>query len=116
MVRKFKLEEIHTRIISKATLFKVFNFLDKKKLETPFLLIDSEKVKEKISLIGYNIDQSKVFYAVKANPDPKIIKFLSKLDKGFEVASEGELKIFSKIGIKPDRIISSNPVKSIKYE
>ena len=30
MVKKFKLEEIHTRIISKATLFKVFNFLDKK--------------------------------------------------------------------------------------
>jgi ornithine decarboxylase len=115
MVKKFKLEEIHTRIISKATLFKVFNFLDKKKLETPFLLIDSEKVKGKLSLIGSNIDQSKVFYAVKANPDPKVIKFLSKLNKGFEIASEGELKIFSKIGIKPDRIITSNPVKSIKF-
>ena len=115
MVRKFKLENIHTRMISKATLFKVFHCLDKKRFETPALIIDSEKVKEKFSLIGQNIKGSYVFYAVKANPDMEILKFLNQLDKGFEIASEGELKILSKIGIQPNRIISSNPVKSLKF-
>ena len=115
MVRKFKLENIHTRMISKATLFKVFHCLDKKRFETPSLIIDSEKVKEKFSLIGQNIKGSYVFYAVKANPDMEILKFLNQLDKGFEIASEGELKILSKIGIQPNRIISSNPVKSLKF-
>jgi len=115
MVRKFKLESIHTRMISKATLFKVFHCLDKKKFETPSLIIDSEKVKEKFSLTGQNIKRSYVFYAVKANPDMEILKFLNQLDKGFEIASEGELKILSKIGIQPNRIISSNPVKSLKF-
>jgi ornithine decarboxylase len=56
-----------------------------------------------------------VFYAVKANPDIEIIKFVNKLGMGFEIASEGELKLLSSIGVKPERIISSNPVKTFKF-
>ena len=35
--------------------------------------------------------------------------------KDFEIASEGELGILSSLGIKGDRIISSNPVKSLRF-
>jgi len=34
---------------------------------------------------------------------------------GFEIASEGELKLLSSIGVKPERIITSNPVKTFKF-
>ncbi len=115
MLRTFKVEKYHTDIVSKTTLFKVLKYLNKKNIKTPFLLIDREKVREKVSVIGQNIKNSVVFYAVKANPDIEIIKFVNKLGMGFEIASEGELKLLSSIGVKPERIISSNPVKSFKF-
>ncbi|HDH50941.1 MAG TPA: type III PLP-dependent enzyme, partial [Nitrospirae bacterium] len=77
--------------------------------------MDREKIREKASIIGKNINNSKVFYAVKANPDEKVIKLINKLNLGFEIASEGELKILSALGVSPERIISSNPVKSLSF-
>lgn len=115
MSRTFKVEKYHTDIVSKSTLFKALKYLDRKNIETPFLLMDREKVKEKASLIGQNIRNSKVFYAVKANPDIEVIKLADKLGMGFEIASEGELKLLSSIGVEPERIISSNPVKTFKF-
>ena len=115
MPRTFKVERYHTGIVSKTTLFKVLKYLERKNIETPVLLMDSEKVKDKVSMIGRNVKNSTVFYAVKANPDIGIIKLANKLRMGFEIASEGELRLLSSIGVKPERIISSNPVKSFKF-
>ncbi|MBE0428066.1 MAG: type III PLP-dependent enzyme [Nitrospirae bacterium] len=115
MLRSFKVDKVHANIVPESTLFKTLKYLDKKKIETPFLLIDKEKVKEKSLMIGSHIMNSKVFYAVKANPDIEILRFLDKLKLGFEISSEGELEVLSKLRIKPERIISSNPVKSLKF-
>lgn len=115
MLRTFKIEKIHTDIVPESTLFKALKYLDKEGIETPFLLIDSSKLKEKSSLIGHYIRNSKVFYAVKANPDIEIVRYLNKLKRGFEISSEGELEILSKLRVKPERIISSNPVKSLRF-
>lgn len=115
MLRTFRIEKLHADIVPESTLFKVLKYLDRERIETPILLIDSSKVKEKTSLIGQHIKNSKVFYAVKANPDITILRFLNKLKMGFEISSEGELEILAKLRVKPERIISSNPVKSHKF-
>jgi ornithine decarboxylase len=115
MLKSFKIEKYHAGIVSRATLFKALQYLDNEKIVTPFLLIDREKVREKVALIGRHIKNAKLFYAVKANPDIKVIKFLNKLKTGFEIASEGELELLSSIGVEASRIISSNPVKSLKF-
>jgi ornithine decarboxylase len=115
MLRTFKVEKLHASLIPESTLFKVLRYLDKVKIETPLLLIDSTRVKEKVFLIGRHIKNSKVFYAVKANPDSKILKFLDELKLGFEISSEGELEILKSLGVEPERIISSNPIKSLKF-
>ncbi len=115
MLRTFKVDKFHAGIVSESTLFKTLRYLDKEGIETPFLLIDKDKVREKASLIGRHIKKSRVFYAVKANPDIEILRYLNKLNMNFEIASEGELEILSSIGVKPSRIISSNPVKSLKF-
>lgn len=115
MLRTFKVDKIHAGIVPESTLFKTLRYLDKERIETPFLLIDKDKVREKASLIGRHIKKSRVFYAVKANPDIEILRYLNKLNMNFEIASEGELEILSSIGVKPSRIISSNPVKSLKF-
>jgi ornithine decarboxylase len=115
MLRKFKIDKYHAGIVPESTLFKTLRYLDTEKTETPFLLIDKDKVREKTTMIGRNIKNAKVFYAVKANPDIEILRFLNGLSLGFEIASEGELEILSSIGVEPSRIISSNPVKSLKF-
>jgi len=115
MLRTFKVEKLHAGLIPESTLFKVLRYLDKVKIETPFLLIDSKRVEEKVFLIGRYIKNSKVFYAVKANPDVGILKFLNELKMGFEISSEGELGILSSLDVEPKRIISSNPIKSLKF-
>lgn len=93
MIKNFKIEKHHADIVAKATLFKCLRYLDRETFETPFLLVDAEKLREKVSLIGRSIKNSKVFYAVKANPDIGIIRFLHTLGTGFEIASEGELEL-----------------------
>jgi ornithine decarboxylase len=115
MLRSFRLEKHHTELVSKSTLFKALKYVNKKTVKTPLLLMDKEKVREKISMIGTNIRNSRVFYAVKANSDAKILKLINRLGLGFEIASEGELKILSLMRVDPGRIISSNPVKSHKF-
>lgn len=115
MTRNFRLERSHAQIVSKATMFKVLRYLDRGRIETPVLLIDSDKVREKASIVGANIRNSRVFYAMKANPDPGILKLMERFGLGFEVASEGELRMLKALKVAPERIITSNPVKSAKF-
>jgi ornithine decarboxylase len=115
MIRNFRVQKYHAEIIPKATLLKVLNYVDKQEIQTPFLLIDTEKIRHNISKIGKRIKNSMVFYALKANPDAKIADLVNKEQIGFEIASDGELKILASLGVEPSRIISSNPVKSIPF-
>lgn len=101
--------------ISKKTWNKVLNYIALSEEVPPYLLIDRELVKEKVSIIGSNIKNSKVFYAVKANPDIEVLKLMNSLGTGFEIASEGELQMLASIGVEPERIITSNPVKTFKF-
>jgi ornithine decarboxylase len=115
MTRTFKVEKSHAAIISKSTVFKVLKYLDSCTVQTPVLLLDRDKVREKAALIGRRIKNARVFYAVKANPDIEVLKLVDGLGLGFEIASEGELKMLVDLGVGPERIISSNPVKSLKF-
>jgi len=115
MLRDFRIQKYHAEIIPKATLLKVLTYIDTQDLQTPFLLVDSERVSENISVIGRHIPNAKVFYALKANPDAAVADLVNKENVGFEIASRGELKILASFGVQPSRIISSNPVKSIPF-
>jgi len=117
MTRIFRIEPYHRKIITKPTLLKALTYIDKKvgKVNTPFLIMDGEQIEKKAAVIGKNIKNSKVFYAVKANPGMEVIKFLNKLRMNFEIASEGELELLRKLRVSPRRIITSNPVKSFRF-
>ncbi len=116
MVRKFRIENHHRKIVSKRTLLKALSFIDAHpQMDTPVLLMDKEKILENVSIIGKEIKGSQVFYAVKANADLSILKLLKHQDVGFEIASEGELELLMSLGISPQRIITSNPIKSVPF-
>lgn len=107
--------DITPEFIDKKTWNKVLNYIALSDEVPPYLLLDKEIISEKVSLIGRNIKRSKVFYAVKANPDIEVIKLMNSLGTGFEIASEGELQLLASIGVEPERIITSNPVKTFRF-
>ncbi len=115
MVRTFNVDKTHAGIVPESTLFKTLRYLDRGRISTPFLLVDRDKVREKVSRIGRYVKNASVFYAVKANPDIGILKYLNRLKMNFEIASEGELEMLASLRVEPSRIISSNPVKSLRF-
>lgn len=54
-------------------------------------------------------------YAIKSNPDLKIISLLNSLGTSFDCASMEEIKLALDIGIDSSKIIYANPVKSIEH-
>lgn len=107
--------EIPFEYISKTTWSKLLNHIAITDDSPPYLFLDKDIIKEKVAVIGKNIKNSKVFYAVKANPDIEVLRFLNELGMGFEIASEGELRILASLGVDASRIITSNPVKTFKF-
>ncbi|KXS94897.1 hypothetical protein AC578_1667 [Pseudocercospora eumusae] len=54
-------------------------------------------------------------YAVKCNPDPRVLEMLAKLGAGFDCASKAEIEQVVNMGLNPDRIIYAQPCKTKSY-
>src|SRR5262249_36574021 len=78
--------------------------------DTPFFLVDRRIVRRNLRALRAATGAD-VHYAVKANPHPGILAALAEEGAGFEVASTPELNAVLALGVAPDRIVSSNPVK-----
>ncbi len=79
------------------------------KYGTPLFIYDAaliENIFLKIQNAVKNVD-GKIFYAIKANDNLGIIKFITSLGAGADVVSVGELKKCLKVGMKPEKIIFS---------
>ncbi len=61
------------------------------------------------SLPGMDIDGTTILINIE------ILKLRSRRGLGFEIASEGELDQLVSIGVEPERIITSNPIKSFRF-
>ena len=81
-----------------------------------FYVYDSERIKEKIELIEkYSLNNVKLYYSMKANPNHSILKFMSKFKSinGIEIASDGELEI-ALSSFSADKILFTSPGKTVK--
>jgi len=84
-------------------------------LPKPAMVIDTSIVKEKYHHLSNIIDGVKLFYSVKTNPHDVILKLLSDLGAGFEIASLQELRLLKNMGIPADKIISGNTLKTPEF-
>src|SRR5712692_1108921 len=78
----------------------------------PFLLIDSTIVREKTRRFTAAMPRVRPHYAVKANPDPRVLKLMLEESAGFEIASIAELDLLLELGVSAADVFYSNPVKS----
>jgi len=81
----------------------------------PFLLIDTDIVRNKVRRFKAALPRVHPHYAVKANPDPRVLKVLIEEGAGFEIASIAELDILLGLDVPAAEICYSNPVKSRDY-
>jgi ornithine decarboxylase len=78
----------------------------------PILYIDLAVITRKFTDFRDAFPGATIHYAMKCNPDERILRHIQGLGGTFEVASYNELKMLQKIGIDPADILYSNPVKS----
>jgi ornithine decarboxylase len=81
----------------------------------PFLLVDTSIVRTKARRFKTAMPRVAPHYAVKANPDPRVLKTLIEEGVGFEIASIAELDVLLGLGVPAAEIYYSNPMKSRAY-
>ena len=85
-----------------------------KKHRTPFMILRKSQLIRQYRRFRRALPQVTPFYAIKANPHPKIIKTFVRLGTGFDVASAEEMRLVLRLGAKPEKIIFANTIKSVE--
>ncbi|MCB1936042.1 MAG: type III PLP-dependent enzyme [Nitrosomonas sp.] len=83
--------------------------------DKPFLIIDSHIIRQKTRRFMAALPRVRPHYAVKANPDRRVLKTLMEEGAGFEIASIAELDLLLELGVPVKEIFYSNPMKSRAY-
>src|SRR6185295_10408200 len=90
---------------------RIREFLKHRTDEGPCLVVDLDVVRDNYSAFAKALPDTKVFYAVKANPAPEILKLLAEMGCCFDVASISETEAVLAAGVAPERISYGNTIK-----
>jgi ornithine decarboxylase len=92
--------------------FEIVRQAARQKYERPFLILDNAIVRDKLRRFRAAMPRVHPHYAVKANPDRRVVKALAQEGCSFEIASIAELDLLLELGVDPATVLFSNPVKA----
>ncbi|MGH8705517.1 MAG: type III PLP-dependent enzyme [Burkholderiales bacterium] len=92
--------------------FEIVRQAARQKYARPFLILDNAIVREKARRLRAAMPRVQTHYAVKANPDRRVLKVLMQEGCGFEIASIAELDLLLALGVPAAGVFYSNPMKS----
>src|ERR1700741_3985855 len=92
--------------------FEIVRQAASQKYTRPFLIVDTAIVRGKVRRFRAAMPRVRPHYAVKANPDRRVLKVLAREGCGFEIASTAELDLLLALGVPAAEVFYSNPVKS----
>ena len=92
--------------------FEIVRQAARQKYSRPFLIIDTAIVRGKARRFRAAMPRVRPHYAVKANPDRRVLKVLAQEGAGFEIASTAELDLLLSLGVPAAEVFYSNPIKS----
>src|ERR1700731_3822800 len=90
---------------------RIRDFLRNRRDGCPRLLVDLHARRDNYKPFAHGRPDSRVFYAVKANPAPELLKLLVALGSCFDTASVAEVEMVLAAGAAPDRISFGNTIK-----
>ncbi len=79
--------------------------------DSPCLVVDLDVVRENYRSFAKALPDSRIFYAVKANPAPELLALLVSLGSCFDTASVAETEMVLAAGATPERISFGNTIK-----
>lgn len=90
---------------------RISDFLATERPATPCLVIDLTVVAESYRKLADALPEAGIYYAVKANPAPEILRLLATLGSSFDAASVPEIEMVLAAGGLPGRISYGNTIK-----
>jgi ornithine decarboxylase len=90
---------------------RIREFLRNRRDDGPCLVVDLDVVRDNYQAFAKALPDSRVFYAVKANPAPELLALLASLGSCFDTASVAEIEMVLAAGAAPDRISFGNTIK-----
>ncbi len=90
---------------------RIRDFLRDRREDGPCLVLDLEVVRDNYLAFSRALPDTRVFYAVKANPAPEVLRLLARLGSCFDCASVAEIEMALAAGATADRISFGNTIK-----
>jgi ornithine decarboxylase len=90
---------------------RIRDFLRNRREDGPCLVVDLDVVRDNYTKFSRALPNTRVFYAVKANPAPEILRLLTLLGSCFDAASVAEIEMVLAAGATADRISFGNTIK-----
>jgi ornithine decarboxylase len=79
---------------------------------TPLAVIEPERAAEQYRRLAAALPSVRLHYALKALPHPAVLRALIAEDAWFDVAGDAEIDVLERLGVPPERLIDTRPVKS----
>jgi ornithine decarboxylase len=86
-------------------------FVASRDFDRPTLVIDTALVAQQYHALKAGLGRADIHYAVKANPERKVIETLISLGSHFDAASRGEIELCLGLGANPTDISFGNTIK-----
>src|SRR5437588_9169925 len=77
----------------------------------PCLVVDLDVVRDNYQTFSKALPDSRVFYAVKANPAPEVLSLLASMGSCFDCASVAEIQMTLAAGANAERVSYGNTIK-----
>src|SRR5690606_36387990 len=90
---------------------RILEFLRQRREDGPCLVVDLDVVRDNYTAFAKALPDTRVFYAVKANPAPEELSLLAGLGSCFDTASVAEIEMALAAGATPDRVSYGNTIK-----
>ncbi len=93
------------------TTERILDFLATRRPDGPCLVVDLDVVRDNFTTFRRALPDSAIYYAIKANPAPEILRLLASMGSSFDAASVAEIEMALEAGATPDRISYGNTIK-----
>ncbi|WP_026595549.1 type III PLP-dependent enzyme [Methyloferula stellata] len=90
---------------------RILEFLRNRQEDGPCMVLDLDVVRDNYFSFAKALPDTRIFYAVKANPDPQVLSLLAELGSCFDTASVVEIEQVLAAGASADRISFGNTIK-----
>lgn len=90
---------------------RILDFLATRRPSGPCLVVDLDVVRDNYRAFERALPCSSIYYAVKANPAPEILRLLASLGSSFDTASVAEIEMALDAGASADRVSYGNTIK-----